>query len=200
MNDPFPGFFVFILGESFDRQASFRRTLSNSDSLSRRSRKLSRRKTESNLQDDATSKASVSVDLPGQFSTVGRPASSCSSSRRQKNKEEEVEEGGDMIRTEQLSSRRIRAPKGEGMSSLMATLLTSPRIERQPTAEIQTELSPTFNFSSDSDPYQMISASSSYCQVCLEGIIAHKRRNSKIKILKLYLLFSSPVMGSTRFP
>ncbi|KAF6734920.1 Nance-Horan syndrome protein [Oryzias melastigma] len=158
---------INVTGESFDRQASFRRALSNSDSLSRRSRKLTRRKTVSNLQDDASPKTSVSVDLPGQFSTVGRPASSCGSSSRQKNKEAEVAEGGEMIRTELLSSRRIRAPKGEGMSSLMATLTSSPRIERQPTSETQTQSSPTFNYSSDCDPYKMLGVSSSSCQSLL---------------------------------
>ncbi|RVE75179.1 hypothetical protein OJAV_G00014170 [Oryzias javanicus] len=155
---------INVTGESFDRQASFRKTLSNSDSLSRRSRKLTRRKTVSNLQDDVSPKASVSVDLPGQFSTVGRPASSCGSSGRQKNKGAEVKEGGEKIRTDQLSSRRIRAPKGEGMSSLMATLTSSPCIERQPTSETQTECSPTSNYSSDCDPYKMLNVSSSYCQ------------------------------------
>uniref|UniRef100_A0A672Z677 Uncharacterized protein n=1 Tax=Sphaeramia orbicularis TaxID=375764 RepID=A0A672Z677_9TELE len=46
--------------ESFDRQASFRRTLSNCDSLSRRPRNLSRRKTVTGIPEDVSRKLGMS--------------------------------------------------------------------------------------------------------------------------------------------
>uniref|UniRef100_A0A3Q2DCZ3 Nascent polypeptide-associated complex subunit alpha, muscle-specific form-like n=1 Tax=Cyprinodon variegatus TaxID=28743 RepID=A0A3Q2DCZ3_CYPVA len=121
---------INVTGESFDRQASFRRTLSNTDSLNRRPHKLSRRKTVSALSDNVLPKPSVSLDLPGQYSTVGRPASSVSS--QQKSREVEMWESERNGKEGQYTSRRIRAPKGEGMSSLMASLTSSPNIGKEP--------------------------------------------------------------------
>lgn len=46
-------------GESFDRQASFRRVVSNTDSLSRRSRNLSRRKTVTGIPGDVNRKLGI---------------------------------------------------------------------------------------------------------------------------------------------
>ncbi|GLD74315.1 NHS-like protein 1, partial [Lates japonicus] len=167
---------INITGESFDRQASFRRTASNVDSLSRRPRNLSRRKTVTGIPYDVTQKldsSSVSLVLPGQYSTVGRPAasSSCTSPRQQKNMEEAMGE----IRKEGLSSiRRIRAPRGEGMSSLMASLTSSQRVDTtsccSPSSEVHslpqlaTSSSLNSEASCNSASYQTLSASSSRCQ------------------------------------
>uniref|UniRef100_A0A4W6CPG4 Uncharacterized protein n=1 Tax=Lates calcarifer TaxID=8187 RepID=A0A4W6CPG4_LATCA len=52
--------FLVSSGESFDRQASFRRTASNIDSLSRRPRNLSRRKTVTGIPYDVTQKLGIS--------------------------------------------------------------------------------------------------------------------------------------------
>ncbi|MEQ2187171.1 hypothetical protein GOODEAATRI_001851 [Goodea atripinnis] len=173
---------INVTGESFDRQASFRRTISNADSLNRRPNKLSRRKTVSAISDDVIPKPSVSVDLPGQYSTVGRPSSLiCPSSHQQKSREVDLEESEDNRKDEQFISRRIRAPKGDGMSSLMASLTSSPNVGTQPVScssssseihslpRMPTNSSLSSEVSFNSTTYRTLSASSSSCSQDQQG-------------------------------
>ncbi|TKS66673.1 Nance-Horan syndrome protein [Collichthys lucidus] len=162
---------INITGASFDRQASFRRVVSNTDSLSRRPRNLSRRKTVTGIPDDAGLKLdspSVSLVLPGQFSTVGRPASCTSSNQLKKTGEDMAAKEKRGVREEgQSSARRIRAPRGEGMSSLMASLTScSPggSLEVHNLPRLATNSSLNSEASCNSPPYRTLSASSSCCQ------------------------------------
>lgn len=199
-------------GASFDRQASFRRVVSNTDSLSRRPRNLSRRKTVTGIPDDASQKPGmrsihsssshflspthvtsppssrlflpavspdsplVSLVLPGQFSTVGRPASCTSSNQLKKTGEDMAAKEKRGVREEgQSSARRIRAPRGEGMSSLMASLTScSPdgSLEVHNLPRLATNSSLNSEASCDSPPYRTLSASSSCCQVS-SGHLCH---------------------------
>uniref|UniRef100_A0A8D0D9M8 Uncharacterized protein n=1 Tax=Sander lucioperca TaxID=283035 RepID=A0A8D0D9M8_SANLU len=52
---------VCCSGESFDRQASFRKVVSNTDSLSRQTRNLSRCKTLAGLPDDVSGKLGINA-------------------------------------------------------------------------------------------------------------------------------------------
>uniref|UniRef100_A0A1A8SA96 RING-type E3 ubiquitin transferase n=1 Tax=Nothobranchius rachovii TaxID=451742 RepID=A0A1A8SA96_9TELE len=169
---------INVTGESFDRQASFRRTLSNSDSLSRRPRKLSRRKTGSEIPDDVIPKSPVSVVLPGQFSTVGRSTSlSCTSSQESQNKQEDTEDRANLLKEAQMSVRKIRAPRGEGLSSLMASLTSSPRINKHPVSSsevyslprLATNSSLSTEVSYNSASYRTLSTSSSSQSQDLQG-------------------------------
>ncbi|XP_028328141.1 nascent polypeptide-associated complex subunit alpha, muscle-specific form-like [Gouania willdenowi] len=91
---------INVSGESFDRQASFRRTIFSPD-LTRDSRLLNRRQTVSGLsEDDAPTSAADS----GRFCTTAR-----------------LESGPES----RAGSRRIRAPRGDGISSLMASLTST---------------------------------------------------------------------------
>ncbi|KAI3366184.1 hypothetical protein L3Q82_010015, partial [Scortum barcoo] len=174
---------INVTGESFDRQASFRRVASNNDSLSRRPRNLSRRKTVTGIPADVNRKLDsplVSLVLPGQFSTVGRSSSSASA-HQQKSTGEEVEEKKRVeVREEvQPSARRIRAPRGEGMSSLMASLTSSKPVnschdfstsccssssEVHSLPRLGTNSSLNSEVSCNSASYRTLSASSSCCQ------------------------------------
>ncbi|KAK2857164.1 hypothetical protein Q5P01_005899 [Channa striata] len=169
---------INITGESFDRQASLRRTLSRTDSLSRRPRNLTRHKTVTGISDGGQ-KPDAALVLPSQFSIVGQLPSSCTSINQQINVDKEVVEGGG-IRTEgQSSVRRIRAPRGEGISRLMASLTSSPRVDScqnpsssvsSPSSEVcslprlATNSSLNSEASCNSASYRMLSASSSCCQ------------------------------------
>lgn len=70
---------------------------------------------------DSPDTPGVSAVLPGQFSTVGRP----SSLLLQRKEEIGAEQEGGVRDTGWSTIRRIRAPRGEGMSSLMASLTSS---------------------------------------------------------------------------
>ncbi|KAL3045453.1 hypothetical protein OYC64_013679 [Pagothenia borchgrevinki] len=144
---------INITGESFDRQASFRKVAPNTDSLLNRPRLLNRRKTVTGIPEDVRRLDSQLV-LPGQYSTVGRPAS-CEPPRHS---DEEVK----------CPSRRIRAPRGRGMSSLMASLTSSPTSEVYSLPRQETTSSLNSEASGTSASCRTISASSSCCQE-LEG-------------------------------
>lgn len=105
--------------------------------------------------------------LPGQFSSVGRPGSCPPLQQRPT----PAQEGGRGVRELGLSAtRRIRAPRGEGMSSLMASL-TSPTLGGSGQDHSLPRL--TSNSSLDSEAscnsisYRLLSASSSCSQVSL---------------------------------
>ncbi|CAB1425376.1 unnamed protein product [Pleuronectes platessa] len=145
---------INITGESFDRQASFRRTVSSCDSLSHRPRSLSRRKTVTGIPDDVSSTPDSSLassDLPGQFSPS---ASSCGSAPEQEEEAEDI--------SKDSAVRRIRAPRGAGMSSLMASLTSSP--SPGPLPSLPTNSSLSSEASCNSASCRTLSASSSCSQ------------------------------------
>ncbi|XP_029695437.1 NHS-like protein 1 [Takifugu rubripes] len=154
---------INITGESFDRQASFRRVASNNDSLSQRYCNLSRRKTITGMPTKSPEKTRISTVIPGQFSTVGRPGSCPPVQQRQITAKEE----GNARELGFLTTRRIRAPRGEGMSSLMASL-TSPtpvntgQVRSLP--RLATNSSLDSEASCNSISYRALSASSSCSQ------------------------------------
>lgn len=63
---------VSTSGESFDRQASVRRVVSNTDSLSRRPRNLSRRKTVAGIPDDVGRKLGTSCTCSFPLSSINQ--------------------------------------------------------------------------------------------------------------------------------
>lgn len=122
--------------------------------------------------------------LPGQFSTVGRAASSCVPTHQQKTIGEDLEESerAEIRKEKQSSARRIRAPTGEGMSGLMASLTCSSHVEScqehsssccSPSSEVRslprlaTNSSLNSEASCNSTSYRTLSTSSSCCQVSL---------------------------------
>ncbi|XP_075951273.1 uncharacterized protein LOC142953088 [Anarhichas minor] len=167
---------INITGESFDRQASFRKEGSNNDSMSLRPRNLSRRQTVTGIPDDVSRTLDlplVSLDLPGHFSTVGRSvSSSCSSAHQQKGGAEEEEMGELRVEEVHSSARRIRAPRGRGLSSLMASLTSAPPVDSchdlessSSSSEVHSLPSLVTNSSLNSEAsYRTLGASSSCCQ------------------------------------
>ncbi|KAM8905342.1 uncharacterized protein AB9W97_008545 isoform 3-T3 [Spinachia spinachia] len=113
---------INISGESFDRQASFKKVASNTDLFSRQPCDLNHHKKLTGILDDVIGDLDSpleSVVLPEQFSTVGQPAaSSCSWEWSLKVKEE----GPSLVR-------KIRAPRSGGPSSLMASLTSGPPVD-----------------------------------------------------------------------
>ncbi|KAK9518762.1 hypothetical protein VZT92_022753, partial [Zoarces viviparus] len=113
----------------------------------------------------------VSLDLPGHFSTVGRSVSSCCSSAHQQKGRTEEEEMGE-LRVEESSARRIRAPRGRGLSSLMASLTSAPPVDSchdfessSSSSEVHSLPSLVTNSSLNSEAsYRTLSASCSCCQ------------------------------------
>ncbi|XP_045062044.1 NHS-like protein 1 [Coregonus clupeaformis] len=181
---------INITGESFERQASFRRALANTDTLIRHPRnKLTRRKTITGIPDDVTrdleheadegSGCSRTVVLPGQYSTLGRTGSvntallhrsiiqrsqtqshtpshtpeagQTGEERREEGRldeerREEEEERKEERRVVKSSVRRIRAQRGQGISSLMASL--TPTLTPNPSLKIHPHPSLTLTPSS----------------------------------------------------
>ncbi|XP_026157431.1 mucin-17-like isoform X2 [Mastacembelus armatus] len=122
---------INVTGESFDRQASFRRPLSSVDSLARRPRNLGHRKTVTGTP-DISQNPDLPLILPGQDLTVGPPAvSSCTSTHWQNNTEEEAEETcrAQITKQGQSSARRVCDPKGDGISSLMVSVTSSQCVD-----------------------------------------------------------------------
>ncbi|XP_030628402.1 NHS-like protein 1 [Chanos chanos] len=125
---------INITGETFDRQASIRRSLINTDTLVRRPKKVKRRKTISGLPDNVRTQELASqgrggelrpqsMFIPGQYSTLGRTGSVNSALRRS-----EMRDSG--CQTEEVkivppSVRRIRAQRGQGIAAQMAGMSTS---------------------------------------------------------------------------
>ncbi|XP_028445960.1 uncharacterized protein LOC114563314 [Perca flavescens] len=149
---------INITGESFDRQASFRKVVSNTDSLSRQTRNLSRCQTLAGIPYDVSEKLDSptgSLGSPGSavLTGAGRPAEENPTPPAPA-----AERGG--AREEGKSSvRRIRAPRGGGMCSLMASLTSAP-----PTDPPPLPLLPRPETNSSLDSCGTLSASSSCCQ------------------------------------
>ncbi|KPP63059.1 NHS-like protein 1-like [Scleropages formosus] len=120
---------IDVTGENFDRQASIRRSLVNTDTMGRRAKKVRRRKTITGVPDNIQKELgngefqSHSMYIPGQCSTLGRvgsvsSTSHCSGTRESGCQTEEV-------KIMPPSMRRIRAQKGHGIAAQMANFSNS---------------------------------------------------------------------------
>ncbi|XP_039594978.1 NHS-like protein 1 isoform X4 [Polypterus senegalus] len=123
---------INVTGETFDRQASIRRSLVNTDTVVRRPKKVKRRKTITGVPDNIQKElAGVgqnevrghSVCLPGQYSTLGRMGSASAALRRTEMRDSSCQT--EDIKIVPPSVRRIRAQKGQGIAAQMAQLSTS---------------------------------------------------------------------------
>ncbi|KAM4633610.1 NHS-like protein 1 isoform 2-T2 [Polymixia lowei] len=123
---------INVTGAVFDRQASFRRSLINTDTVSRRSKKVKRRKTISGLPDNFNQELAKgrggelrphSMFIPGQYSTLGRVGSVNSALRRSDTRDSgcQTEE----VKIVPPSMRRIRAQRGQGIAAQMAGISNS---------------------------------------------------------------------------
>lgn len=122
---------INITGAVFDRQASVRRSLINTDTVSRRPKKVKRRKTISGLPDNINLELARgghsgelrphSMFLPGQYSTLGRVGSVNSTLRRpvqQHTRDSSCQT--EEVKVVPPSVRRIRAQRGQGIAAQMA--------------------------------------------------------------------------------
>nr|XP_015200389.1 PREDICTED: NHS-like protein 1 isoform X4 [Lepisosteus oculatus] len=123
---------INVTGETFDRQASIRRSLVNTDTVVRRPKKVKRRKTitgvPDNIQKELAGKANGdfrghSMYIPGQYSTLGRIGSGHSSMRRSETRDSSCQT--EEIKIVPPSVRRIRAQKGQGIAAQMAQFSNS---------------------------------------------------------------------------
>lgn len=124
---------INVTGAVFDRQASIRRSLINTDTVSRRPKKVKRRKTISGLPDnfnlDLAAKGHGgelrphSMFIPGQYSTLGRAVSVNSTLRRSQTKDSSCQT--EEVKIVPPSMRRIRAQRGQGIAAQMAGISAS---------------------------------------------------------------------------
>ncbi|XP_028295101.1 NHS-like protein 1 isoform X2 [Gouania willdenowi] len=121
---------INVTGAVFDRQASVRRSLINTDTVSRRSKKVKRRKTISGLPDDINLELGRNGDLrphsmfiPGQYSTLGRVGSVNSTLRRSVTRETSCQT--EEVKIVPPSVRKIRAQRGQGIAAQMARISAS---------------------------------------------------------------------------
>ncbi|KAL1253782.1 hypothetical protein QQF64_016011 [Cirrhinus molitorella] len=124
---------INVTGETFDRQASIRRSLINTDTLVRRPKKVKRRKTISGVPDSVQLELAAkgrggelrpqSMFIPGQFSTLGRVINGNSTLRRSITKDSGCQT--EDVKIVPPSVRRIRAQKGQGIAAQMAGISTS---------------------------------------------------------------------------
>ncbi|XP_062858598.1 NHS-like protein 1 [Trichomycterus rosablanca] len=122
---------INITGDTFDRQASVRRSLINTDTLFHRPKKVKRRKTISgvpdNIQQELAGKGRElrpqSMFIPGHYSTLGRSGSMNSTLRHSDTRDSgcQTEE----VKIVPPSVRRIRAQKGQGIAAQMSGISTS---------------------------------------------------------------------------
>ncbi|XP_051502977.1 NHS-like protein 1 isoform X2 [Myxocyprinus asiaticus] len=123
---------INITGENFDRQASFRRSAGNTDTIIRRPKRVQRRKTitgvPDNIQTELANKGQAdsrihSMCVADQYSTLSRVGSvnstlRCSDTRDSSCQTEEV-------KIVPPSVRRIRAQRGHGIAAQMANISLS---------------------------------------------------------------------------
>ncbi|XP_030642474.1 NHS-like protein 1 [Chanos chanos] len=121
---------INITGENFDRQASFRRSMANTDTVIRRSKRVKRRKTITGMPDNIqrelagqNESRSQSVCMTNQFSTLGRTGSVNSALRRSDTRDSSCQT--EEVKIVPPSVRRIRAQKGQGIAAQMASLSLS---------------------------------------------------------------------------
>ncbi|XP_047429409.1 NHS-like protein 1 isoform X3 [Mugil cephalus] len=123
---------INVTGAVFDRQASIRRSLINTDTVSRRPKKVKRRKTISGLPDNFNLELAKgrggelrphSMFIPGQYSTLGRVGSVNSTLRRSETRETSCQT--EEVKVVPPSMRRIRAQRGQGIAAQMAGISAS---------------------------------------------------------------------------
>ncbi|XP_026175099.1 NHS-like protein 1 isoform X3 [Mastacembelus armatus] len=123
---------INVTGAVFDRQASIRRSLINTDTVSRRPKKVKRRKTISGLPDNITQELAKgrngdlrphSMFIPGQYSTLGRVGSINSTLRRSDTRDSSCQT--EEVKVVPPSMRRIRAQRGQGIAAQMAGITAS---------------------------------------------------------------------------
>ncbi|XP_031726245.1 NHS-like protein 1 isoform X4 [Anarrhichthys ocellatus] len=124
---------INVTGAVFDRQASVRRSLINTDTVSRRPKKVKRRKTISGLPDNFNHDLAAkrhggelrphSMFIPGQYSTLGRVGSVNSMLRRSETRDSGCQT--ETIKIVPPSMRRIRAQRGQGIAAQMAAISAS---------------------------------------------------------------------------
>ncbi|KAM8846389.1 NHS-like protein 1 isoform 3-T3 [Synchiropus picturatus] len=123
---------INVTGAVFDRQASFRRSLINTDTVSRRPKKVKRRKTISGLPDNFHQELAKgrggelrphSMFIPGQYSTLGRVGSVNSMLRRSHTRDSSCQT--EDVKVVPPSMRRIRAQRGQGIAAQMAGISAS---------------------------------------------------------------------------
>ncbi|XP_071335344.1 NHS-like protein 1 isoform X4 [Trachinotus anak] len=124
---------INVTGAVFDRQASIRRSLINTDTVSRRPKKVKRRKTISGLPDNINWEIAAkgrggelrphSMFIPGQYSTLGRVGSVNSSLRRSETRDSSCQT--EEVKVVPPSMRRIRAQRGQGIAAQMAGISAS---------------------------------------------------------------------------
>lgn len=97
--------------------------------------------------------------------------------------EMEVKEEGDAVKSGRTTIRKIRAPRGEGMSSLMASLTSSKQVNScqvHSLPRLATNSSLSSEASCKSISYRTLSASSFCCQVSLRKVVVENERKSVI--------------------
>uniref|UniRef100_A0A3B4UXG9 NHS like 1 n=1 Tax=Seriola dumerili TaxID=41447 RepID=A0A3B4UXG9_SERDU len=123
---------INVTGAVFDRQASIRRSLINTDTVSRRPKKVKRRKTISGLPDNINQELAKgrggelrpqSMFIPGQYSTLGRVGSVNSTLRRSETRDSSCQT--EEVKVVPPSMRRIRAQRGQGIAAQMAGISAS---------------------------------------------------------------------------
>ncbi|XP_041661094.1 NHS-like protein 1 isoform X4 [Cheilinus undulatus] len=124
---------INVTGAVFDRQASIRRSLINTDTVSRRPKKVKRRKTISGLPDNINLELAAkghggelrphSMFIPGQYSTLGRAVSVNSTLRRSQTRDSSCQT--EEVKIVPPSMRRIRAQRGQGIAAQMAGISAS---------------------------------------------------------------------------
>ncbi|XP_056261714.1 NHS-like protein 1 isoform X2 [Seriola aureovittata] len=123
---------INVTGAVFDRQASIRRSLINTDTVSRRPKKVKRRKTISGLPDNINQELAKgrggelrpqSMFIPGQYSTLGRVGSVNSALRRSETRDSSCQT--EEVKVVPPSMRRIRAQRGQGIAAQMAGISAS---------------------------------------------------------------------------
>ncbi|KAM9840660.1 NHS-like protein 1 [Aulostomus maculatus] len=124
---------INVTGAVFDRQASIRRSLINTDTVSRRPKKVKRRKTISGLPENINQELAAkgrggelrphSMFIPGQYSTLGRVGSVNSMLRRSQTRDSSCQT--EEVKVVPPSMRRIRAQRGQGIAAQMAGISAS---------------------------------------------------------------------------
>ncbi|XP_026141935.1 NHS-like protein 1 isoform X1 [Carassius auratus] len=125
---------INITGENFDRQASFRRSAANTDTIIRRPKRVQRRKTitgvPDNIQTELANKEQDdrihSMCMADQYSTLSRVGSVNSTLRCLNTRDSSCQT--EEVKIVPPSVRRIRAQRGHGIAAQMASVSSSSSI------------------------------------------------------------------------
>ncbi|XP_056332364.1 NHS-like protein 1 isoform X2 [Danio aesculapii] len=125
---------INITGENFDRQASFRRSMANTDTIIRRPKRVQRRKTITGVPDNIQTELAnreqadsrIHSSMADPYSTLSRVGSVNSTLKRSDTRDSccQTEE----VKIVPPSVRRIRAQRGHGIAAQMASVSSSSSI------------------------------------------------------------------------